>query len=60
IEANGRDVRQMSIYDAQGRLILLINKQSNSINTANLQAGTYIIEIQTSKGDKIRKIFTKL
>ncbi|GEM_PF-4727794 len=53
------DVYSVSIYTVKGKLISSITPTNNYIDTSNLEKGTYIVKIISTKGDTVSKIIVK-
>ncbi len=61
IDHNGLDAVSINITSLDGRAIMQLNKISqnkSTINIQNLQAGNYMLQLKTSKGN-VNKLFTK-
>ncbi len=49
------DVKLISIYNIEGRLIDDISYRLQPINISSLESGIYILKIETNTGDKTNK-----
>lgn len=49
------DIKNISIYDISGRLLLQNNDNFNQLNISQLASGAFILEIETFKGKMIKK-----
>lgn len=54
-----RRIKQVSMFDNQGRLIVTVNGNENSINTSQLSSGLYVIQILLSDNSVIREKLVK-
>ena len=49
------DIKNISIYDISGRLLLQNDTDFNQLNISKLALGTFILEMETSKGRVVSK-----
>jgi len=56
IESGGLRVKNIEIFDMQGRNLLLITSQEKTINISHLPSGVYFVKIQTEKGLCSKKV----
>jgi len=57
LNINGEDIEKIEVYDINGRLVIQSN--SISISTNNLNAGIYIVKIITANGISSHKVVKK-
>ncbi|GAB4035195.1 T9SS type A sorting domain-containing protein [Spirosoma gilvum] len=57
--SSSEPIRQISVLDVQGRLVMRPAQPAPSVNTAILPSGTYLVEVLTGQGQTIRKPFVK-
>ena len=57
--APDRRIKQVSMFDNQGRLIVTVNGDESSINTSQLSSGLYVIQILLSDNSVIRQKLVK-
>ena len=55
VKAN-TDIKEMNLYDLQGRLIETAIGNNKSLDISNKQKGVYFLKVTTEKGSKVEKI----
>lgn len=53
------DIKNMSLFDINGNLILLSHKNNNTVNLESLSSGVYILKIETMTKTYFKKIIKK-
>lgn len=56
ITARGLMVEIVEIFELNGKRVLKLDRPSNTINVSMLEAATYLVIIQTDKGNTIKKL----
>lgn len=57
--ADNTGIKLISVFDAQGRLVVTGNSDENVLNTSKLTKGTYVVQIQFTDNSTLQKKLVK-
>jgi hypothetical protein len=56
---NGQTIHAMQVLDLSGHRLLQPGVATSALNASGLASGTYVLEVQTSQGQKLRRRFIR-